>query len=322
MDALGQDIVRKGHTLLVCSPFEGSADLEAVKGASKSGEGRSHPYVHYYIPDDSTVRSELAALMSHIPGLLIQEFLSRGPVDLGDQESKNHAWLLAQLCAMDRCHAVIAVGGKVTGPMSLLLPLAESRRKDILPLWFIGGAAAECFERQRHFLQDRLGGNTYVLGDSTKIGEVTALLEQLASDRPSPSSIRRANRFFLSYPKARPGEADFVETTLRRRNLMVFRDERDFGAGHLLSHEIDQYLNQSDIFIALWCKEYACSPWCFDELELALKLQEDGRLSIWLLSLDDTRVVPPKARPLIHYPAYTRKELEGALLNLIERDTE
>lgn len=319
MDALGQDIVRKGHTLLVCSPFEGSADLEAVKGASKAGSERSQPFVHYHIPDNSAVRAELAALTHRIPGLLFQDFLSQSPPDLTDEESRNHAWLLAQLCAMDRCHAVIAIGGKSTGPMSLLLPLAESRRKCVVPLRFIGGAAAECFERQRHLLQDRIGGNTHVLGEASKVGEVIELLEYLASDQPSQSSVRGTQRFFLSYPKARPEEADFVEMALRRRNLMVFRDERDFGAGHVLTHEIDQYLYDSEIFIALWCKDYACSPLCFDELELALKLHEEGRLSIWLLTLDDTRVVPPRARPLISFPARTRQELEGALLNLLER---
>lgn len=319
MGALGQEIVEKGHTLLVCSPFEGSADMEAVRGAAIARGGRSQPFVHYYIPDNPTIREELEALRSKIPGLCLQEFLSRGPADLENVESRSHAWLLAQLCALDRCHAVIAVGGKPTGPMSLLLPLAESRRKCIVPLRFLGGAAAECFERQRHFIQDRLGGNTHVLGEPAKIAEIVGLLESLVSDGIAPSAGRPAQRFFLSYPKARPEEADIVETTLRRRNFTVFRDERDFGAGHVLAQEIDQYLYQSEVFIALWCKEYACSPWCFDELEIALKLQSEGRLTIWILCLDETRVVPPKARHLVHYTAISRNELEGALIRLLER---
>jgi hypothetical protein len=86
----------------------------------------------------------------------------------------------------------------------------------------------------------------------------------------------------------------------------------------VLAQEIDQYIYQSEVFIALWCKEYACSPWCFDELEIALKLQTEGRLTVWMLCLDETRVVPPKARPLISYPTHTRKELEAVLLTLIE----
>lgn len=202
--------------------------------------------------------------------------------------------------------------------MSLLLPLAESRRKCILPLRFIGGAAADCFERQRHFIQDKLGGNIHVLGEPTRISEIIGLLVPLASERISPSPGRPAQKFFISYPKARPEEADFVETTLRRRNYSVFRDEKDFGAGHVLTQEIDQYLYQSDVFIALWCREYACSPWCFDELEVALGLQVEGRLSVWMLCLDETRIVPPKARPLVHYPAHSRNDLEGALLRLLD----
>lgn len=83
MGALGQAIIEKGHTLLVCSPFEGSADLEAVRGAARGGSERSHPFVHYYVPDNPIVRAELEELTSSIPGLRIQEFLSRGPADLG-----------------------------------------------------------------------------------------------------------------------------------------------------------------------------------------------------------------------------------------------
>jgi hypothetical protein len=37
---------------------------------------------------------------------------------------------------------------------------------------------------------------------------------------------------------------------------------------------------------------------------------------IWILCLEETRIVPPKARPLIHYAAYTRQELEGMLLKV------
>jgi len=39
-------------------------------------------------------------------------------------------------------------------------------------------------------------------------------------------------RFFISYPRTRPAEADYVETVLRRQNMLVFRDETDFSARH------------------------------------------------------------------------------------------
>lgn len=320
MESLGRDIVRKKHNLLVCSPFSGSADLAAVMGAASAGLDRSEPFVHFYIPDSPSVCKALSELTRSIPGLRVQEFISRGPTDLENEESRNHAWLLAQLCAVDRCHALIAIGGKATGPMSLLLPLAETRRKCIVPFRFLGGAAADCFERQRHQMQDKLGDRLHVLADPQQASEAVDLVHGLLADQRSKAPECQPRKFFLSYSKARPEEADFVETALRRRNLTVFRDERDFGAGRIVADEIDGYLCQSDIFISLWCKDYACSPWCYDEMALALRRHEEGRIVIWLLCLDETRIVPPKARPLIHYPAHTRHDLEGTLLKLLDQE--
>jgi hypothetical protein len=85
------------------------------------------------------------------------------------KEAWIHAWLLAQLCAMERRNALIAIGGKLTGPMSLLLRLAETQRKSILPLRFLRGSAAQCFEKQRYQLEDRLDGKLDVLTDPQTI---------------------------------------------------------------------------------------------------------------------------------------------------------
>ena len=319
MQVLGQEIIHHGHVLSVCSPFEGSADAEAVKGAAARGSDRTEAFVHFYIPDAPAVRESLLNLARRAPKLRWKEFIARGPTDLRIEESRNHAWLLAQLCALDRCHAVVAVGGKPTGPMSLLLPLAETRRKCVAPLRFLGGAAAESFERQRHNLLDRLGEKILTLGDPEKVDSVVEVLERLATERPAAAAGRKPCKLFLSYPQSRPAEADFVEMLLRRRNLTVFRDERDFGAGQIVEGEINSFLCQSDVFIALWCKDYACSPWCYDEMDSALKRHEEQQLTMWLLCLDETRMVPPKARQLISYPAYTREALEGALLRLLDQ---
>jgi hypothetical protein len=126
-------------------------------------------------------------------------------------------------------------------------------------------------------------------------------------------------KFFISYPRARPEEADFVEMVLRRRDYVVYRDERDFGPGQILQGEIDGYIHQATVFIALWCQEYACSPWCFDELELALELQQAKGLEVWLLCLDDTRVVPKNARSIVGYSANSRTELEGQVISLLDK---
>ena len=108
-----------------------------------------------------------------------------------------------------------------------------------------------------------------------------------------------------------------METILRRRNIPVYRDESDFGAGKNIPIQIEENLYRSNIFIAVYCAEYACSPWCFDELELALELKEKGKIQIWILCVDDTRVVSKKAREIINYRVNSREEIEGKILDLI-----
>jgi hypothetical protein len=109
-----------------------------------------------------------------------------------------------------------------------------------------------------------------------------------------------------------------VETLLRRRNLRVFRDESEFGAGHSIPIAIQEGIFNANVFIALWSTEYACSPWCFDELELALDRHASGALELWLLRVDSTRVVPTRARDLVHYDVPTREMLEGRVLSLLD----
>ena len=41
-------------------------------------------------------------------------------------------------------------------------------------------------------------------------------------------------------------------------------------------------------------------------------------MAIWLLQLDDTRIVPPGARKLISQPCCTRQELQATLRKLLD----
>ncbi len=63
----------------------------------------------------------------------------------------------------------------------------------------------------------------------------------------------------------------------------MFRDEKDFEPSACVQSEIFKNIRKSDVFVAVWCKEYACSPWCFDELDYALACKENSDLEIWLL---------------------------------------
>jgi hypothetical protein len=320
MERIGKDLVLHGHDLLVCSAFEGSADLAAVRGAATALEQNGGPAVEFHYPDSAGVREQIQTLCETL-GLRRVERFAYFPLPAAEapRQLSTHAWLLAQLAAMQRSHSILALGGKPSGSASLLLALAESQHKQILPLTFLGGAAADSFARLRYELQDRLGSGVSARLDATSAGDAVLLLEQLTAERVTQATSGAGITFFISYPRTRPQEADFVEMVLRRRNFEVYRDERDFGAGRPLPGEIRENIHRATVFIAIWCREYACSPWCFDELQLALDRSEAGATTLWLLCVDDTRIVPPGARNLVSYPSKDREELERHLLILLDR---
>jgi TIR domain len=113
------------------------------------------------------------------------------------------------------------------------------------------------------------------------------LVEELAVDRMRAPKRGDRPRIFISYPRNRPAKADHIEMTLRRRRVDVYRDERDFDAGRDLPHEVRAYIERSNVFIVVWCEEYACSPWCYDELALALNRHKEGKTQLWILCVDD-----------------------------------
>jgi hypothetical protein len=163
--------------------------------------------------------------------------------------------------------------------------------------------------------KDRIGS----LYQSECASAAVSLIEELAANKTAAPRQGNPPRFFISYPRTRPAEADHIEMILRRRRLDVYRDERDFGAGRNLPHEIVAYIERSNVFIVVWCQEYACSPWCYDQLDLALKRCQDGNAQLWIMCVDETRIVHPGARSLLNFPSSTREQIERHLLTLLEK---
>lgn len=113
----------------------------------------------------------------------------------------------------------------------MLLSIAEMK-KPILPVSFLGGVAQELYYRKRHSLLQLLGEGAEALQDSRSADRLLTLAEQLATADELGSLARGIEpRFFISYSRERPAEADYVETLPRRQNKLVFRDDKDFGAG-------------------------------------------------------------------------------------------
>jgi TIR domain len=321
MAKLGKTIAEAGHDLLVCSPFDGSADAVAALGALTLVPVSSHRSdIEFHHPDTPAVIREMQALRSRVPAPEgLKSFQHPTPKDERGNYLLEYGWLLSQTYAMDRSHGAIALGGKIGRSASLLLSLLDARKKPLLPLTFLGGASAQAFDRRRYLLEDRLGSKIAVLHDPGCPSEIVELLAAVSSEAVMSSPQSSLMKFFISYPRAKPCEADFVETALRRRQFDVFRDENDFAPGTPITGAIEAAIYSANVFIAIWSKEYACSDWCFDELTLALQRQAAGKLKVWILCVDNTRIIPPAARNLINYPARSREELERQVMLLLEQ---
>ncbi|MFD1989946.1 toll/interleukin-1 receptor domain-containing protein [Paenibacillus nicotianae] len=304
---IGRNLANNEHSLNICSPFADSADYWILKGFSEINYSSTQP-VKVYFKDDKETKEELEKLEKEFNQVKIKK--------IACASAQEYSWLLCQLQALDDSDLIITIGGKMEGTANMLLLLAESKRKFILPITFFGGAAEKSFERQKYHLEDFLRSDLYILHETNIVEKINDLILKISHKE----SIRSENKlsYFISYPKARPKEADFIETLLRRRNKVVYRDERSFIAGYNVMHEIENSIRRSNIFIATWCKEYACSPWCFDELELALDLHEKGKIEIWIFNIDDTRMIPKRARNLLSFNVRSRQELEGQLLGLLK----
>lgn len=306
---IGKILRQKNHTLELCSPFEDSADYWVLKGYCSDSCSRTTVNYHYVKLDSVDRKLQL----------LENKYLkiNKVPIIVSKSEEKSdmqYAWLFCQLEAMECCQCVLAIGGKNTGSANMLLRFAEGKRKLVIPFTIGDGAAMRAYERREFQLKDKLGNEVYYLNSIAHFGCIIDKIDE--SDMKKSNDIGE-RKIFISYARRRPCEADYIETLLRRRGVSVFRDESEFGAGKEIPVQIEENIYKSNTFIAVYCAEYACSPWCYDELELALDLREKGQIEIWILCIDDTRIVSKRARNMVFYQVKSREEIEGKIVSLL-----
>lgn len=317
MGRLGEIVVDLGHDVVICSPYPGSIDREIVRGAASS---RRQPTIEIHHPDTEEVGRAVRDLGDEF-SIELKQFRHVASTD-DSQGGTTYSWLLSQLFALDAAHVVVTAGGNLSGSANMLLHLAEARGKPVLSFGHLGGTAARFLERQRYAFRDGLGELEPWLHHPEPMDQVGLILERLV-DMGQTRAVGgdRSARFFLSYPRDRQAEADLAETIFSRRGLTLLRDDLTFDPGGELKAEIVRAIRNSDVFVALWSSSYACSPWCHDEMELALKLRDLRTIDIWLIQLDDTRIVPRGARDIIAHPGRSRQGFQATLKGLLERRT-
>jgi TIR domain len=297
--ALGYQLGDSEHQIVVCSCQPGSADRAVLDGLKNSTGRVTSEKVIVHFPDDAEIRKQWRALKKELD-LVDPEFRDhRGP-EFRSSDGKiafdemRMAYLLCQLEALEASDAVVAIGGKAhEGAALLLLAIARDKGRIILPYRVLGGAAENAYLRIEGELKARLSSHDLENLSDPDAGAfaVLGLLDKLSGAR-----IEGPIRVFLSYSWKRSDCADLVEAILRRLpNVTVFRDERDIRQGETIASRIEEEINhQCSIFVALWSREYAESPYCHDEMELWIKRWK--RQNFYLLRFDDTRPVWPCLR--------------------------
>lgn len=289
-------------TLIICSLFEDSADYYVFKEFIKKSK---RVELHYF--DSVNVQEQIRKVIKDNYEIKLIPYLDENSrLDIRD------AYLFCQINAIRQVDRIITIGGKVDGSANLLLHIAELNKKLIIPFTQYKGAAENYYNRNKYKIKDLLGSKYNVLFTENSNKIIKSFLEVREKQNINNKNI---NRIFLSYARDNPTWADYIEVILRRRGVSLFRDESEFKAGSDIPKMIQEEIFKADTFIAVWCKDYACSPWCIDEMELALERKDS--INIWIICVDETRIVPKGARNLLNYPVKNREELEGILLKLL-----
>jgi len=315
---LGRVLAEAGANLLICSPFPDSADYYTAKGYAKGSGPRT---INLHSPRHKDVEEKRLSFGKRFEAtdVVIQDWLYPGPEN-DEKESWTQAWLLAQLQALEKADVVIALGGKVSKSANTLLHLAEGKGLPIVPFTFLGGAALRAFKR-RDWKRLNPGLDTSLLQKEEGIERAIELANRLILDRMANGAETNAppKRVFISFAKKDKESGDALITTLKSENIEVLTGDHEIRAERVVRASIEQAILKCNVCAILWSKNYAVSPWCYDELVLAAELQGRGRLQIWLFNLDDSRIAPPEARKLTAISSRSPQSLATVALQLVKK---
>jgi nucleoside phosphorylase len=303
---LGSVLAQAGAHLVVCSPFPDSADYYVAMGYAGAKKGG---IIHFHSPTHPKVK-EKRQLFRRTFGanLTIQDWDYPAP-ETEEDGSWSQAWLLAQLQALEKADVVVALGGKVSKTASTLLHLAEAKGLPIIPFAFLGGAAERIY-RRRNWARLNPEFDATILDSEDSVEKAVLIANRLVRDRVRRSITNGAQpqTIFISVARQDTAMGAALRDVLRSRGIEAVLGETEIVSDQLIPTTIEQAIRRSDIVAVLWSRFYAQSPWCYDELALALNLEALGGMKVWLFNLDDSSIVPTQARKL---PSVSVRSEEG-----------
>lgn len=323
---LGKALGNSGHVVVACSAYPTSADAFVLEGlATTNGNRPGRILIHHPLDDrphrvsGGRIKTQWAELRKRV-GLKQPVIKVNSEAVLRSSEDFKDAFFMCQVRALlEDTDAVVAVGGRTNGSAAQLLAIAR-KTYPVIPYPFLGGAARQEYLRQKVQLQqaldDRLMNKLESPDGTRNIAEIIYKLRR----------VRGPLRIFLSYPWERAADADYVEALLLRApNVRVFRDEDELKKGDPISESIRTEIDACDVFLALWCAEYAASPYCHDEMKVAA--DQDGAQKperLFIVRIDNTRPVWPMLRqPGTHVfedlwnDKFDRKGIKEAILDFL-----
>ncbi len=284
----------------ICSPFNDSADyyiIDEFIHLRNNGKNEKSPKCLIYYPNEENIEEKIGEVDTN-------ELLEKKPITIEEVLEENK-WLIAQIAALEKVENLVVIGGNIGKTAEQLIEIAIKKGKKIIPLCNTDGLTRELFYRFEFTIPTQLKELiTKYNGEEIK--------EEVLSNIDKSSK-----KVFISYPREKTTVADFLEVLIRRKNIVVFRDESSFIPGASIQDEIMNKLNASNIFISLWCMENACSPWCYDEFIKALEKKEKGEMQIIIMALDDTRMIHKGARDIIANKINSRSDMQYLIESIL-----
>lgn len=127
----------------------------------------------------------------------------------------------------------------------------------------------------------------------------------------------RPKTIFISVARQDAAMGAALDDVLKSYGIEVVLGESEIVSDQLIPATIEHALRRSDIVAVLWSRSYAQSPWCYDELALALNLEALGGMKVWLFNLDDSSIVPTRARKLPAVSVRSEEGLRSAVKDLL-----
>ncbi|MFI7675009.1 toll/interleukin-1 receptor domain-containing protein [Actinophytocola sp. NPDC049390] len=316
---LGVALAKAAVDLVICSPIPDSADFHALRGYVETGENGT---VHMHRPHHPEVEQYYAQLHDVLGAAAvnrIKNWFYPGPAT-DDRDSVAQAWVLCQLMAMEQADVIIAVGGKPGKTASTILHLAEARQQPVVPFSFLGGAAAQAFQRRDWrtsypWLDSSLLTDKHAVRDAVTIANQMVMAQVRGTGQPKG----RPHSIFIS--RARPDRdyARALDHYLTANGLAVLFGERALPPDRTVEAAIEDAVRGADLFIVLWSRSYAASRYCYDEIDLALRQHRAGELQLLIINLDGSDIVPPGARGLASLQARTPEDVVAAVRDVLNR---